>query len=68
MYKCVMVGTPLYTCTGTEVGTKIGRYGGKEIERYEAESSERKIHPICLFVWVGWLVGWFVLVGSFWLV
>ena len=57
MYKCVMVITLLYTYTGTEIGTKIGRYGGTEIERYEAESRNGKIYPQCPLSGVCGLVG-----------
>ena len=46
-----MVVTHLYTCTGTEIGTKIGRYGDKR----------EAIHPDA---YLSGLVGWLV-VGSF---
>ena len=40
---------------GTEIGTKIERYGGTEIERSNTFR--------CLFVWVVWSLS---LVGSLW--
>ena len=58
MYKCAMVVTLLYTCTGIEIGTEIGT----EIRRYGAEQSRNgKIHSKCLSSGVCWLVGllWF---------
>ena len=48
LYICVMVVTLLYTCTGTEIGTKIGRYGGTEIERYGDGEKQYIPMPICL--------------------
>ena len=43
LYTCVMVVTHLYTCTGTEIGTKIGRHKDREVWRWR-----EAIHHICL--------------------